>query len=78
MPRVAFQMGVLERHTRGAFWQALPTLIRHNPQALGAYDHDCFHFHHLNRHEHQVVRKIGEPLAGPSAPDAMDDKLPAS
>jgi hypothetical protein len=62
--------------TRVPFFKALFTLLRHNPNALGAFYYDCFHFYHLNQHKHQVARSIGQHLAASFDEADLDEKRP--
>jgi radical SAM superfamily enzyme YgiQ (UPF0313 family) len=73
--RLVLELGVLDSTTRRAFWKAFLKVARHNPQALGAFYYDCFHFSHLKEHRAAVESSLLGYLANPSAGDVLDDVI---
>jgi radical SAM superfamily enzyme YgiQ (UPF0313 family) len=75
--RMIYHLGIRGQGYRLAFWRALLRVLGTNPTALEAFGHDCFYFHHLNRHAGFIDRELRRYLSSPAPDDVLDQVIPA-
>jgi radical SAM superfamily enzyme YgiQ (UPF0313 family) len=71
--RLVYHLGVRDRAARMAFWKTLLQVLWKNPAALEAFGHDCYFFHHMNRHAAFIDRELSKYLSSPPASDVLDE-----
>jgi radical SAM superfamily enzyme YgiQ (UPF0313 family) len=76
--RLLYHLGIKGQGYRGIFWKAFLRVLGKNPTALEAFGHDCFYFHHLNRHAAFIDRELSGYLSSAGPEEVLDEVIQES